>query len=379
MRALIVGAGIGGLTAAAALYRAGIDAAVFERAPALGEVGAGISLWPNAVRALDALGVGAAVRAAGVSSYRGGIHTRRGRLLAAADAEDLARVFGAPMLILHRARLLQVLHDAVDPRQVRLGTAATGYRQDADGVSLLLGDGGVERGDVLIGADGIRSAVRAQLFPDVRPRFAGQRAWRGVVRFAPPPGAAFWGESWGAGTRFGLLPMVDGHVYWYAARNAAESEPPPDGGDRAELLRIFASWHPPIPELVATTPESAILRNDLYDLAPMASWTDRRVALLGDAAHATTPNLGQGGCQAIEDALVLARSLALASDPAAGLRAYAAERMARANRIIVLSRRAGEIGNWEHPVACAVRNALTWLTPRAVRMRTLRSIVGDAA
>ena len=376
MKVLILGAGIGGLAAAIALRRAGIDVEVFERAPQLLDVGAGISLWPNAVKGLDKLGVGAAVRAASVASYVGGIHTWRGALLAPADADEVARVFGAPVVIVHRAHLLATLHQAAGPETVRLGVAATGFAEDADGVSLDLGAGGTARGALLIGADGIRSVVRGQLFPQVRPRFAGQTAWRGVVHFVAPRDAAFWGETWGAGARFGLLPMVDDCVYWYATRNAVEHEPDPPEGRRAELLRLFGAWHAPIGELIAATDEGAILRNDLHDLPPLRTWTRGRVTLLGDAAHATTPNLGQGGCQAIEDAVVLARALSQAIDVPAALQEYEAQRIARANRIIELSRRVGVIGNWTHPLACGLRDTLAWLTPRWARLRSLRPIIG---
>jgi 2-polyprenyl-6-methoxyphenol hydroxylase-like FAD-dependent oxidoreductase len=376
MKVLIVGAGIGGLSAAIALRRAGIEVEIFERAPQLLDGGAGISLWPNALKALDKLGVGTAIRAASVASYIGGIHTWRGALLAPADADEVAREFGAPIVILHRAELLATLYEAAGPGTVHLGVVAAGFRQDADGVSLELSAGGAARGEVLIGADGIASLVRGRLFPGVRPRFAGQKAWRGVVRFVAARDAGFWGETWGAGARFGLLPLVGDRVYWYATRNASEHEPDRMQARKAELLRLFGSWHTPIPELIAATDDTAILRNDLYDLPPMRSWTRGRIALLGDAAHAMTPNLGQGGCQAIEDAIVLARVLSQTTDAAAALRSYEAKRIARANMIIALSRRLGVIGNWTHPLACRLRDTLTWLTPRWARLRSLRPIIG---
>jgi FAD-dependent urate hydroxylase len=376
MHVLIAGAGIGGLATAIALRQAGIDVEVFERAPALLEVGAGISLWPNAVKVLDRLGVGAPIRAASVTAYRGGIHDWRGRLLAPADSDEIVREFGAPTLIVHRADLLDALYQAAGPERVRLGAQVQRFTQDDDGVDVCLSGGTTVRGNVLIGADGIRSAVRAQLFPQVQPRDARQATWRGITPFAAPPDATFWGETWGAGTRFGALPIAGDRVYWFAVRNAAAGTPDNAAGHKAEITRLFGAWHAPIPQLIAATPESAILANEIYDLPPMQSWTHKRVTLLGDAAHATTPNLGQGGCQAIEDAIVLARALHEIGDVEAALRAYEAQRIGRANMITELSRRVGIMAQWTHPAACWLRNTLATATPRWARMRMLRPIVG---
>jgi 2-polyprenyl-6-methoxyphenol hydroxylase-like FAD-dependent oxidoreductase len=379
MRVLIAGAGIGGLAAAIALRQAGIAAEVYERAPALLEVGAGISLWPNAVKVLDRLGIGELIRAASVASYAGGIHDWRGRMLAAADSEDMPRAFGAPMLILHRADLLNVLHQAAGAAHVHLGLSVQGFNHDTAGVTLQLSDGRAVPGDVLIGADGIRSTVRTQLFPNVKPRFAGQATWRGITRFDAPAGASFWGESWGAGARFGLLPIAGERVYWFAVRNAAASTSGPPVAHKQELQRLFGAWHAPIPQLIAATDDNAILHNDIYDLPPLPTWTRGPVTLLGDAAHATTPNLGQGGCQAIEDAVVLARMLRENADIATALVAYESQRISRANMITELSRRVGVMGNWTHPAACWLRNTLTAAAPRWARLRMLRPIVGYEA
>lgn len=376
MKALVVGAGIGGLASAIALQRAGVEVEVFERAPEPGEVGAGISLWPNALHALERLGMGHVVREAAVPDMGGAIHAADGSVLAAADPDALQRELGRRSVVLHRADLLGGLLEGVGPARVRFGAAAVSVRERGGVVELALAGGRTASGDLVVAADGIRSAIRDQLFPEVRPRYAGYTAWRGIARFAAPAGATYWGESWGRGARFGLLPIGRDRVYWFAVHNAPEGALDDPAGRRDALLGWFAGWHHPIPELIAATEAGHVLRNDIYDLPPLARWAVGRVTLLGDAAHATTPNLGQGGCQALEDAVALGDALAGTADVAEGLRVFEARRIDRANMIINVSRRVGIVAQWQHPVACWLRDTLVKLTPHRVRMSQLRPIAG---
>jgi 2-polyprenyl-6-methoxyphenol hydroxylase-like FAD-dependent oxidoreductase len=315
MRAMIVGAGIGGLTTAIALRRAGIEATVFERAGEIKEVGAGILLAANAVRALGELGLLHEVRQLGTPASAGRIHSWRGKTLAEVPARELEKTFGAPSVAVHRADLQGFLLKEAGEKNVVLGENCSGFEQDDAGVTAIFADGTVERGELLIGADGLYSTVRARLFGREKPRYAGYTAWRAVVK----PGRELlpWGtgfESWGRGVRFGCAHIGGVRVYWFATRNAPEGErDSPLGspsGPKVALRRLFDGWHHPVPDLIAETEEWAIRRDDLYDRAPLSgSWGEGRVTLLGDAAHPATPNLGQGACQAIEDAVVLARCL----------------------------------------------------------------------
>lgn len=374
MKAIIIGGGIGGLTAAIALNKAGIEAHVYERAPALHEIGAGISLWANAINALDELGLADAIRARGLSELRGGLKTWRGTVLYAASYDELAGRFGAAVVVMHRADLLAVLAKKISPQRLHLNHECTGFVQDPGGVTARFTNGEVVRGDALIGADGLRSVVRAQLFGDDPPRYAGYTAWRAVVRLEHQ--RMITGETWGRGRRFGIMPMGDGRVYWYATKNAPEGERDSEGQAKQNLVGLFRGWHEPTEALVEASEESSILRNDIYDRNPLVRWSEDRVTLLGDAAHPMTPNLGQGACQAIEDAVVLAVCLRNSDSVDSGLREYQARRIPRTSGIVLRSRRVGEIGQWENPLLGLMRNAAIRMTPRAITVRHMASVAG---
>jgi 2-polyprenyl-6-methoxyphenol hydroxylase-like FAD-dependent oxidoreductase len=371
--AVVVGGGIGGLATAIALSGRGWDVRVLERAPEFTEVGAGISLWSNAMRALEAIGPGIAdkVRGLGGAELLGGIQRRNGRWLSRADAAELTRRFG-PVLLLHRADLLRTLLDAVPPEALVAGAEVTGVGFDGESVTVTH-TGGQVRADLLVGADGIRSTVRRLVWPDVAPpRYAGYTAWRWVT--PPLPGGPDGGgETWGAGTRFGRAPLPDHRVYCYATANTPEGATGPRG-EAAELRSRFARWHDPIPALVEAAAGTEVLRHDIYELTDVRPYARGRVVLLGDAAHAMTPNLGQGACQALEDAATLG---AVLDEPnvVRALNRYDALRRERTQDIVKRSRQMGAMGQWSSPVAVALRDRLLPLVPAKVAMRTLDPVV----
>jgi 2-polyprenyl-6-methoxyphenol hydroxylase-like FAD-dependent oxidoreductase len=352
-RVLIVGGGIGGLAAAVALQRVGIEAAVFERAPDLKEVGAGLSLWSNAVKALGRVGLADAVVARGSVIERAQTLTADGRLLSEAPLGDISRAAGAPSICVHRADVQQVLAAAVG--EVHLGATCAGIDEDAGGVTVRFAGGRTERGALLIGADGVRSAVRAHLHGPFEPRPAGYVAYRGMARFTlpddPPDRSRL---AMGPGSQAGILPCGPGRTYWFATAPAAG----PAMNPKAEALTRFADWLPLLPRVIEATDPAAVMRHDIFDLPPVWPWGRGRVTLLGDAAHATTPNLGQGACQAIEDAIVLADCLRRRGTTIDGLRAYEEARRARTERIVRLSRQMGRMLQWKNPLAVWVRNRI---------------------
>lgn len=372
---LVAGAGPGGLVAAIALARRGRGVRVFERHPELRTAGAGLTLQVNAIRMLASLGLAEAVISAGERLVELRVEAEDGRVLSRAPMAGVEARLGQPGVAIHRRALADVLAAAVPPGVITYGAAITGARADADGVTATLDDGREVRGAALIGADGIHSAVRRAIFGEVAPRYAGYTCWRGVAPRATGLDRGHTIERWGSGRRFGVVPIGEASTYWFATLNAA-----PDGADPEDvhgtLRATFAGFGAPVLDLVAATPRDAVLRNDIVDLPILPRWVSGRVALLGDAAHAMTPNMGQGACQAIEDAAVLADRLAAASDVAAGLLAYEGARKARAVGIVRQSERLGRMGQWENAFARGVRDLLVRGTPGSVLERQLDALYG---
>ena len=373
-RVLIIGGGIGGLTTALALQRAGIDASVFERSPELLAVGAGFQLWTNGIRALQRLGVGDEVIAAGSPLQQFQFRTWRGRVLIDAPVGALARKHGVPAVIARRADLLRSLANALDGGVLHTGADCVGYRQDASGVTARFADGREERGDLLVGADGLKSVTRKQLLGEVEPDYAGYQYLRAITEFTHPafPPSTFW-LMWGRAARFGLASVGPGRTYWFGVINAAQGTGDAPGGRKRELLERFKGWAEPVEAVIAATDEAAIGRTDISDIKPLAKWGEGRVTLLGDAAHATTPNLGRGIGEAIEDAMVLARELGGQSDPVAALRAYEAQRQRPTSGTIRTSRRIGAMGRWGNPALVAVRETFMRLVMSRVVNRAIAS------
>jgi 2-polyprenyl-6-methoxyphenol hydroxylase-like FAD-dependent oxidoreductase len=365
MRALVVGGGIGGLTTAIAMRRAGIDAVVFERAADVQKVqlGGGIHIWHNGMRGLQEAGVADQVEALGgraAAVERAEFSTAKGKTLATWPIAQLEREVGAPTIGVVRPELHAVLLRALDDSALHLGAACTGFEDGADGVTARFDDGSEERGDVLIGADGMRSVVRAQLRGAEEPHFAGYASWQSFAEFddeRAPVGV--FRVIFGRGARFLHYRVGPTRVYWEGIFATAPGRQDPEGGRKRAVLERFSGWREPVEAIVRATEEGAITRADIYDRPAVKEWGRGRVTLLGDAAHAMTNALGQGANQAIEDAIVLTNCLVDAADPVAALREYERRRIARTAKIVKLSSFMTALSRWQQPWAVAVRDR--WL------------------
>jgi 2-polyprenyl-6-methoxyphenol hydroxylase-like FAD-dependent oxidoreductase len=378
-QALIIGAGIGGLAAAVALRQAGYAVRVFERAQELKEVGAGITLWPNAVKALRKLGLETIVDEQSIPTAVGGIYTWQGKVVAQTTTSEVERLCGAPTVALHRAELQVALLHALEelaPGEpvVQFGAHLERFEQDNQGITAFFADGRQARGSLLVGADGIHSVVRQQIFGSEPPRYAGFTAWRAITPM-PADVKLLAGECWGRGQVFGIVPLSRERIYWFATHNVPEGEEDMPSGRKQELLRLFQGWYPAIPTLINATPEDAILHNDIYDRPPLATWSQGRVTLLGDAAHPMTPNLGQGACQALEDAVVLGASLRAGGSIQQALQIYQATRLPRANLVATRSRQVGALVQRSGRLACWARNMLIRLLPASLRLKQLEPFI----
>ncbi len=368
--AIIIGGGPGGLAAAIALERAGFETTVYERASDARDTGSGLTLWPNAMKALAILGVAEAVRSIGLPTEGIAMRTWRGESLFDVTPPD--RLESAPDLsgiALRRADLIDALSQSLGKNRVKFGARFAGYSQDDQRVTASFEDGSQASGAVLIGADGIRSATRTQMLGKMKLRYAGFTVWRGIANFKLDLSVGV--TTMGRGAQFGLFPLRNDSVYWFASMNAPEGEQDPPAGPRRRLLEFFGGWHKPIKEVIEATDQSCIIRTDIYDHAPFSRWSDGRVTLLGDAAHPATPTLGQGACQAIEDAVVLAACLSAEPDTATALKTYEGRRMSRTGEITTQSRRIGQMGQWKNPLACWFRNMMIKSIPNRVRIRQL--------
>jgi 2-polyprenyl-6-methoxyphenol hydroxylase-like FAD-dependent oxidoreductase len=384
MKAGVVGAGIGGLAAAIGLQRVGVDVTVFERyeRPTVG--GSGLSLFGNGLAAMQVLGLSAPARQIGAVPGAFGVDTPAGQRRP--DGRWLARVPAAAkktVAVVHRADLHRILIDALAPGTVRTGQPVDGV--SADGRSVLLSGGNTETFDVVVAADGIRSRVRREWPDDPGVRYAGYRAWRGVTGRAVEVSTGS-GETIGRGLRFGIAPLVDGRVYWFAVVSQPIDEPAEDGPQ--PVLERFAGWHRPIEELINATPPEDIHALPIEELAGrLPSFRRGRCVLLGDAAHAMTPNLGQGGNQAMEDAATLAALLAGAADAGAadagaedeaGIDAALAEydrlRRPRTQRIAHGAGLLGRVLQARGPIVSRLRDTALRLTPAGVTARSVLAV-----
>jgi len=342
---VLVGGGIGGLFAANALIAQGLRVSVYEQAPALGEVGAGVFLTPNSVRQLERLGLGRAVERRGARVGSGSRYFRDdGTLIAPVQVTDSSgwnATFG-----MHRADLIEILASALPRGVVHTGHRCVAFEQTSETARLSFENGAVVESDIIIAADGIHSALRPYVFPPSRPVFSGSVAYRGVLARERVPDwpTDAWMMWLGKGKHFLTFPVRAGTLINFVGFVPADNEMKESWsspGEPAMLRREFAGWDPRIESLLLQV--QTTFRSALYDREPLPIWTKGRLTLLGDAAHAMLPHLGQGANQSIEDGMALATILARASRATAQAALLAYERLRR-ERVAQVQRGARENG-----------------------------------
>jgi 2-polyprenyl-6-methoxyphenol hydroxylase-like FAD-dependent oxidoreductase len=369
MKITVIGAGIAGLVAASGLQRDGHDVTVHERRTDITPDGAGLTLFQNAFEALDLVDLGDSIRGISsdaIASMRSGQRAPSGDWLLSVPTGS-----APPLRSIHRADLHSTLLGHLRPGTVHTGSTAT---VSVDGLSPIRTNTDPEATDLVIVADGIHSRNRTALGLDTGLRYAGCTAWRGLTT-DPVDIHNEAGETWGRGQLFGIVPLPDERVYWFATCNTPADSTFPN--ERAAVQQLFGEWHAPIPDLIKATAPDHLIRHDIYDLAtPLPSFTRGRTVLIGDAAHGMTPNLGQGAGQGIEDAATLAVLLRGTSpDQLDGvLEKYTELRHHRTTSVMKRSRLVGRVAQLSNPALVHVRNAALRLTPGATMAKTTDGI-----
>ena len=348
VRVAIIGGGIGGLAAAVALRRVGIESIVLEQASEIREIGAGLSIWSNALSAIRELGLEATVMASASVVEQNVTQTPSGRLITRSNFSRFTRKSSVPCICIHRAVLQKILFESLPPSSVVTGARCSAF----DDSTAILEGGERIKADALVGADGISSVIRDGLHRTEAPRYAGYTCWRGIRQdngMLPGKTALL---VIGCGSQFGVWPCGSGQLYWFLTKNA----PAGTRQYKSEALTLCGDWAAPVPDIVEGTPADAILQNDVVDRPPLSRWGRGHVTLLGDAAHASTPNLGQGACQALEDAVVLAHCLGETRAIEPALRKYEELRIPRTSRIVRDSWRTGKALQLDSPALEWFRN-----------------------
>ncbi|OBJ73563.1 FAD-dependent oxidoreductase [Mycobacterium sp. 1274756.6] len=374
-RIVIVGAGIAGLATALGLQRAGYEITVVERRTDT-STGAGISIWPNALAALDLLGAGDAVREAGGRITAGAVRWKNGSWLRRPAPERIVRALGEPLVVVQRSVLRDILTAALTTGTVAYGRSVAALTDAAAGVRLRFSDGSEQTVDAVVGADGTNSAVARHLNGPLPQRYTGYTAWRGIAEYVMNPDLS--GLTLAPGVETGHVPMGANRTYWFTTQRTPEGSQAPNG--ELDYLRSeYAEWAEPIPDILAATAPDNVLRDDLYDRATARQWARGPIVLVGDAAHPMRPHLGQGGCQGLEDAAILAACVDDAADLPSAFARFVAVRRPRLRRLVRESARIGKVLNARPGFLGAVLTRASVLVPETVVMRHMATVAGRSA
>lgn len=367
----IIGGGIAGLTTAIALQRIGLEAIVFEAAPQLGEVGAGLGLGANAIKAFHKLGIAEEVITAGRILPLFTIYDEKGIPVSTANNPSIKKEFGIDNFMIHRAALQKVLLSKLQPGTLITGKRVVEFSKHPTSITIQFQDGSFHETDFVVAADGIHSVFRSKLIPESKPRYAGYTCWRAVMegRNLPIEGSS---ETWGAKGRFGIGPLAEGKIYWFACINAPHNDARMKNYRIEDLMNHFKDFHEPIPTLLSASSSEHLIWGDIMDIKPIRQFAFQNMLLIGDAAHATTPNLGQGACQAIEDAVILADILGNEKSVPVAFKEFEKRRIRRVTKIVNRSYQIGRMAQLENRSLVKMRNGLMRILPQSFNDRQLR-------
>jgi 2-polyprenyl-6-methoxyphenol hydroxylase-like FAD-dependent oxidoreductase len=369
----IIGGGIAGLTTAIALKQKGIQVNIYEAAPEVRPVGAGLALSSNAMRVYKLLGFMDEVISHGRLMASFAVLDQQGRIITKADSETISKKYGLDNFLIHRHALHELLLSKLEPESIFTDKKAISFRNQKDQVLVSFEDGTSIFTDYLIVGDGIHSAIRQQLLPQSTPRYSGYTCWRAVMDNSKLQ-INQSSETWGPKGRFGIAPLANDQLYWFACINTTRNNPKMAAIKVMDLLSNFKDYHDPIPQILEQTEDHQILWNDIIDIHPITQFAFDRIVLVGDAAHATTPNLGQGACQAIEDAYILADEIGKTDDYPEAFRAFEKRRIPRTHFIVHTSWKMGKVAQLENPLLCGIRNFGLRSTPKSISEKQMEKI-----
>jgi 2-polyprenyl-6-methoxyphenol hydroxylase-like FAD-dependent oxidoreductase len=365
----IVGGGISGLATALALKKIGLTVSIYEKKAENSRTGSGIVLGSNALKALDYLGVLPQIRERGITSNQYFIFDNHGKPITSLHSEQT----DYPLYtFIHRKDLIDILLNALSDEHIYYKKKLVFFTTDHKKSQLYFEDGTIINTDYLLACDGINSAIRNQLFPDKHLRYAGYTCWRGVLENVSDQSIPFYCETWGPKGRFGIIPLSNNRLYWYALKNGEPNDTRHHGWKTEELLSNFSEYHHPIPTIIENTLDENVTRRDIYDLETLFHYVYDRILLLGDAAHATTPNLGQGACLAIEDAVVLAKCIEKEQHLESAMTSFEKLRIERTKKVVQESWMFGKIAQIDNPFFCSVRNIVMKWTPASFHQSRLQ-------
>lgn len=370
----IVGAGVAGLSAAIGLESINRNYAVFEQTKVIKGIGAGFGLAANAMQALDLLGLKNDVEKIGFYTSSFNILDQKGTILLAPDTQKLTQQYKQSNFTIHRADLHSYLLSQIDNKNLFLGKKATHLEQRKENVKLYFDDGSSYTCKYLIIADGVKSPLRQQIIPNSAPRYSGYTCWRATIAnntILLNKGT----ETWAAQGRFGMTPLVGNRIYWYACVNSSENNPKFKAYTVEDLAKHFKKYHDPIPTVLRQTKNEDLIWNDIIDIKPLKTLAYHNILLIGDAGHATTPNMGQGACQALEDVAVLIDELRNNNNTIEAFQVFDKRRIARTRYITNTSRFIGEVSQWDNSIKISLRNNMLKILPNWITQRSLQKLL----